>query len=132
MKSYKIKLNVESCFYGLFCSLLANIFLSISPLFKLCSKRGRKSESDEATMKVMMFIMVMTTISMKMVMTPMVNSAEDNLDTISPLSTVHKVSFCQNPGDHSHFTIFCRPVCALRFLLFTLFSSLKRHGALAM
>ena len=87
MKSYKVKLNDDLCFYGLFFSLLANIFCRQA----LCLSYAAKgtSKSGEATIKVMTFMMVMM---------PMVNSAEDILDTISPLSTVHRSVYPKTQG----------------------------------
>ena len=78
----------------------------------------------------MMTLMMVT--MMKMVRMPMVNSAEDNPGHHIIIIDCPQVSFCQNPGDHSNFTIFLRPAFALSCLLFMLFSSLKRNGALAM
>ena len=69
----------------------------------------------------------MMMVMMKMVSMPMVNSAEDILDTISLFCP--QVSFAKTKEDHSNFTNFWRSRCALTFFLFMLFSSLKRDGA---
>ena len=62
----------------------------------------------------------------------MVNSAEDILDTISPLSTVHRSVSAKTQGIIPISLSSLRPACAMSFLLFMLFSSLKRALAMMM
>ena len=91
------------------CSVLCSLTLFVYEPFCLSSAAKGRSKSDEATMKVVMFMMMVK----KIVSMPMVNSSEDLLDIISPFSTVHRsVSAKPKAGDHSNFTIFWRPaVC---------------------
>lgn len=86
MKSFKMKLNVNRASMLRFV-LYSLTFLSIVALCLRYAKGEGRSKSDKAIMKVVMFMMMM------MVSMSMVNPDEDNLDTVSPLSTVHKVSF---------------------------------------